>query len=251
MRNDRATDVISGVAPAGRTVSIGVDRYATGTYGNGTDPYSRMVTATAAGTYSVDVTADGGFRGGDMLNVWVTTAAGDSLFTGAPAESVRIQRGSSRVDGWISLGDPVELVLQNATGGIRGRARLVGLPDNPSWGRFTTANGATVVARAGDKVVGDLAPDATFAIPDITIVADPATDVVTLSCPGMPAQGAIVEARRADFSASISKVGVTNASGVRTYDVTAAVDLQVGDVLQGTCRLDSGDEIYVRAIVAP
>jgi hypothetical protein len=251
MRNDRATDVVSGAAPAGRTVNVGVDRYATGTYGDGAAPYERTVTATASGTYSVDVTADGGFRGGDALSAWVTTAAGDSLFTGAPAEHVRVQRGSSRVDGWLSPGDPVELVLRNATGGIRGRARLVGLPDNPSWGRFMTANGATVVARAGDKVVGDLAPDATFTIPDMTIVADSTTDVVTLTCPGMPGQGAIVIARRADFSASVTRVGVTNASGVRSYDVTASVDLEAGDVLEGTCRLDSGDEIHVRAVVAP
>jgi hypothetical protein len=251
LRNDRATDVISGAAPAGRMVSVGVDRLATGTYGTGAGPYVRTVQATTAGAYSVDVTADGGFRGGDRLDVMVTTAAGDTLMSGGTSEYVRIQRGSSRVDGLISLGDPVELILQNATGGIRGRVRLVGLPDNWSWGRFMTANGATVVARAGDKVVGDLAPDATFTIPDVTIVADPLTDVVTLSCPGMPGQGAIVEARRADFSASVTKVGVTNASGVRTYDVTASVDLEVGDALEGTCRLDSGDEILVRAVVAP
>jgi hypothetical protein len=49
----------------------------------------------------------------------------------------------------------------------------------------------------------------------------------------------------------VERQGVTNASGVRSWDVTTTMDLTVGDKLVATCRFDSGDEISRRGVVGP
>jgi hypothetical protein len=251
VKTDRSADVISGAAPAGKAVSVTVYRYTTGTYGTG-PTITKTPTATASGTFSVDVTVDGGFRGGDIVGVVYTNAStGDVFRVDTYAEYMRIDRGAPKVFAVLNPGS-TELELQTGAGAVRGRAYLspegVGGGSN---GAFRTGAGTLIYPRAGEKVVGDFAPDATMTIPLISIAAAAATDVVTLTCPGMAGQGAYIYVRKADYTDSAYRYGTTNASGVRTFDVTADIDLTAGDNLYGRCRFDSGDEIGRHGSVAP
>jgi hypothetical protein len=251
VRTDRNGDVVSGLAPAGKSISVTVNRYATGTYGPG-PTIAKTVTATASGTFSVDVTADGGFRGGDYVYVvYTNTTTGDEFRHSGQVEYMRVVRGSPTAEGHLNPG-VTELELRTSAGAVRGRAYLApGGSETYATGMFRTGAGTAVYPRAGDKVVGDFASDATLTVPAITVTADPGSDVVTLTCPGMTGQGAYISVRKADYSDSAYRSGTTNASGVRTWDVTADIDLAAGDVLYGKCRFDSGDEIVRHGRIAP
>jgi hypothetical protein len=80
-------------------------------------------------------------------------------------------------------------------------------------------------------------------VPGVTIAAVASTDVVTLTCPGMASQGAYISVRKNDYSDSTYRYGVTNGSGVATFDVTTDINLVNGDSIYGRCRFDSGDEV--------
>lgn len=243
VQTDRIGNVVSGAAPAGKSIKVVISRYTTGTYASGTC-ITRTLTATTSATYSVNVTTAGGFRGGDHVEVTYTNqSTGDAYAAQTRAEHMTIARGSSHVLGNLNHG-VTKLELRTSAGVLRGRAYLA---PQDSWGgvygSFATSAGSPVYPRTGDKVVGDFAIDAKMTIPGITITADAATDIVTLTCPGMAGQGARIWVRKRDWSGFADRVGVANASGVRAWDVSADIDLVRGDRLEGTCRYDTGDEI--------
>jgi hypothetical protein len=224
-------------------VTVTVYRLATGTYAAG-PTIIKNLSVSASGTWSVDVTADGGIRGGDLIYVGHTTAGNDSIQTSFYAEYVRVDRGASKVYGVIDAGPSIQVELRTSAGSPRGRAYLTATDySGDAYGYLRTSAGSTVYPRTGDKVVAAIAPDATFTVPGVTIAAVASTDVVTLTCPGMASQGAYISVRKNDYSDSTYRYGVTNGSGVATFDVTTDINLVNGDSIYGRCRFDSGDEV--------
>jgi hypothetical protein len=253
MKADRISDVVSGKAPAGKTIKISVTAYQPGHYVNATVT-DVFVAANVTGDWSFDFTSHGGIRGQDILDLSYKPnqdyfgATGDVWRISLQVENMRIGRGTTHAWGQMNPGEQATLTLRSAVDAVRGRAYVAPDDDDGNYGGyFRTGAGGTVYPRATDKVAATFATDATMTVPNVTVAGNATSDVVSGIC--MPNQGFAVFARKPDYSDSATGYGVTSGSGAYAFDVTSQMNLVAGDYISVRCKFDTGDEVGREGVV--
>lgn len=240
LRIDRADDIVSGKGPASTDLSISL-------HGIG----NPITTTTAPdGTYSVDTTSTVDIVGSSVVTVWFTTPNGDYVERAMQTPYLAVYRGRATVFMQGRPGSTVDVQLYD------GPTKLANVDctldqTGTCWLQFTDGDGHPVKVRVGDRIVStDIAADADFIIPAITVSANAGTDVVAGTCDPAGSSLYYVTAWRPVGSAEITRTGMTNGSGKYSVDLTARYDLRAGDKVLQQCATDAGDWIE-RQITVP
>jgi hypothetical protein len=245
LRINRATDVVRGSAPAGKSVHVNVIHWSsfTSSVQKGTN-----VTASSTGSYSRDLTTLVNIAGGDSLDVSYTSSAGDfwGINEVAPRLGVWINRAQMGAE--LLSGSGGSVSLRTSGGTLRATGYVSWLNGEDllwDFGIFAK-NGTPVTARIGDKVSSSIQSNMSLTIPRLTVVVAASTDVVSGSCPA----GKSLRWTLSNGS-SLVYVGAGSCSAGGTYsvDLTAHADVVAGQRIEVVVRLSTGDYVYRRAIV--
>jgi len=195
----------------------------------------------ANGAYSVDFTSTFDVDGGDQAAATYTSGS-DEFHVGFTFPYMVATRNDAYVQGTLNPGQEATITLRSGSGNFRGSMTVENGLYLTFEGFFRNSAGSIVRARAGDRVVGTFAGDATLTIPDITASGVPSTDAVTGHC--LPNKPFKLFATHANYSDSAYREGTTDASGNFTRDLTADMNLVAGDILELTCRYATGDQVH-------
>jgi hypothetical protein len=233
----RASDFVRGRAPANSTFTVTlvhIEGY--------TDEVSfpRTITAGPNGAWSTDFTSDVNMRGADTVRL-VHELDGDRTTILSVVPFMAVFRANNRVEGWLVPGQAATIFLVDPDGHLRGRAFVSG---SVALGRFEgflhTPGGSGAFPRVGDRITGDFSRDATFKIPNVVIVGDAATNIVSGFC--MPDRPFQVRARGAGGGSALV-TGISGPDASFAADVGPQLDLQPGDRVEVLCKFVSGDQV--------
>ena len=135
---DRATDVMSGKAPAGASLSLTVTALTGFTSGPG---IGIPVTATGSGTWSKDTTSSVNVKGGDFASLSYTSASGDVVYVSEYVPQVIVRLGSSEMSGNILTGSVINATLRTSGGTLRAKASIGGGYGYGLAGRWMSTSG--------------------------------------------------------------------------------------------------------------
>lgn len=233
---DRATDVLKGTAPAGKKVTIQVNRDP-----SFFDPTSTTFTRTTSstGTWSVDTTSKFNLRGGD--SAFITYSNGtDSAARFGLVPNLLVRIGSAHT--WANL-NPAQggnVTLKNSAGTVRAKAGFAGAWwswDSTMEAWFTSAAGSSVAVRVGDKVSAPFQPSMAFTVPNLTISANAATNTISGSCPA----GKRLRIYVSGHGTSDMDGVACSSGGTYNHVMTLGYDVQAGDKVRVQARLSQGD----------
>jgi hypothetical protein len=241
---DRVADVVSGRAPAGREVTI----QATTCFVACLTPLTRTTTANAHGRYRRGLPLD--MNGSDLASAIYSTAAGDQFqaFASAPWFEVTTP---GRAAVWCTPPRAHEVTLRRPDGSGRASASpLRGVCDDrlPQTRRLTRPNGRAVTVRAGNILKSDVASDARFAWPvmSVEVLPDGASGECFKDAPFMviavrPVGGSLV-------GVGSLGAGETLPDGTFVTSVGSPPVLQVGDRIRLICESPRGDRAILERV---
>ncbi len=235
---DRVTNVVSGYGPPNDTVSLYV--YTSDTSAN------QDVSTDPSGQYSFDFTSQLDIKGQDYAEADWYSPSGDDIYSYANAQYVQVWEGRAPdQDAAYVQAQPGEAVsVHLLDGSLVEKASFSGTGNRYGSleGDFIDASGNVVRALAGDTIdATDVASDATWVLPAISVSGVASTDRVSGTC---------VANSRYDFEAYSSFAnryasysGVTDSSGNFSRKITSQMDLQSGDHIDVYCTLPTGDQV--------
>lgn len=241
VRINRATDVVSGVGPAGKVVTLYVTHWTSFT---SSTLVTRNKTISADGTFSKDYTTLANLIGGDLVSLYYTSTAGDqfSIVEVTPLVEVWIGRPNFGVQ--LLTGTGGKVTLRNSAGTFRGAgyAMYPGF-DVPTWDYelFQTKAGTPITARIGDKVSSSIPSNMAFTIPNLTLSANATTNVISGSCPANRKLRWTVYVGSGSSSTAYVGAGVCSAAGTYSVDLTPNINVAVGQPVEIVARLGTGD----------
>lgn len=245
VRIDRATDVVRGQAPAGKTVRLRVRHYSGF---NSFGYWNTTKTASSAGTYSKDLTSLVNIRGGDTVSATYISSAGDRISVQEVAPRIQVWIGRSRFGAELLTGTGGKVTLRNAAGTYRATGVVSYIPLYEEgvldYSQFLN-DGDPRTVRAGDKVSSTIQSDMSFTVPTITVAADAASDGVTGTCPA----GKQLRLRVAhEGSQQFEATGTCTGAGTFAFDTTGFYDIVAGDRAEIAFRFVKGDLVARRVI---
>jgi hypothetical protein len=197
--------------------------------------------------FPVAVTERGTFRrdldpmditGSDRAEVTLERGSGDRFIVTAFAPVMEVRHdGPAMVRVLADRLGPVTLTLRSDSGQLRATATR----ESRHPGAFLTIrfrnNGTPVTIHGGDRIVGDLADDATMRVPPLAVALDAAADTVTATC--FPGQPFMIFAASGDFA-----FGTAGPDG----SIAEQVDQDSGDTVTIDCQDRRGDRIRLRGV---
>ena len=236
---DRVADTITGKGPALTDLTMAFDGV----------PTTLTTTTLGDGTFDYDAHGKVDIIGAGRVTVSFKAGQGDIVQRSLQAPYLAAYRGSADIYMLGRPGSVVEVQLFNGSTNLADVDCTVG-PTGGCWLTFTDADGHPVRAQTGMRVVStDIASDADFVIPNVTVTGTPSSDVISGTCLTGNPGAYYVTAWRAAGSGSVSRSGTTNAQGKFSTDVTARFDLRSGDKILEECGLATGDWIERRITV--
>lgn len=244
---DRVNDFFYGSAPAGTDVYFYYDRSGC------CSDFSEDGQATAdADGYWQFVPEDGDALDGYWIELWWTSAKGDTAgaYSNAPSVSVTVDR--SAVFGAAQAHQTVRLVLRDGTTGAR-KAVATAVADE--WGDYSTVfrngAGASVPVAIGDRVVGlSLASDLHWHVFDIAATADVAANFVSGMCGNRAAPDVDIYRRGEIVGSSFHIYAEVDEQGNFLVDFNGQgsigfnpANIKHADRVEVTCPLKTGDFI--------
>lgn len=241
---DRVADVVRGRAPAGRRVTI----QATRCFVVCATPLTRTTTANADGRYRRGIPLD--MNGSDLASATYSTAAGDEFRAFATAPWFEVTT-PGRAAVWCTPPRAHEVTLRRPDGSRRASAwPLRGVCDDrlPRTRRLIRPNGSAVTVRTGDILKSDVASDARFAWPEMSVEALPggAAGECFRNAPFMvvvvrPVGGSLV-------GVGSLGAGDTLADGTFVTNVGSPPVLQEGDRIRLICESRRGDRAILEQV---
>lgn len=243
---DRVANTISGLGPASSTVSASaLHCLVLGNQCSGSKNKSAPTDGT--GHYSAGFAAFDP-RGGDYWSVYWTSPDADTITTIGYFPYIEVWRNQARLNGIGRAGALVTATVKTAANVLRGTARAV-VPA-PAWFFDTTFRNSSVDpvnVHSTDKVSADIASDAHFTMPAVTVAGDAATNVVSGTCPAnRPLQLNAYDPAYARPDPSTTAFGMANGAGSYSINVTTnepTFNLTSGDRLEVICDLATGDAV--------
>lgn len=239
---NRVTDVVSGHAPAGKSVTFSGCHYA-----QWLDCMSITggVTATGSGTYSKDFTPTVDLRGTDFVYADYFGPAGDRFEVERYVQTMQVDVGTKYLLGYTNPGTHVTVQLKTASGTLKGTASDVADAASGYWSaNLRNSGGTAVMARAGQTVRGTWAGDGALTIPTTSVTGNAATDHISGRClVGSPVK---VRAYHPDFSDTAFAAGTANGTGNFNVDMSSVafpIDLRHGDLIEAWCLTPHGDAV--------
>ncbi len=231
---DRASNVVSGDAPAGAALHIDVRMGP-----NNFLPQGHAVadsTADQHGSYSVDFSSQLDIGAG-MVGLLEVTVGLDTVRTYGYALWVVTQRGQSNLYGFAKALTHIEVLAPD--GHLRAEA------DTDSLGGqylvlLADSHGQPVYLRPGDRIVVPGTPDADLLIPAGRLNGDPPTDTAFGRC--MPDA-------RFDLWIGNEFKGTTDHSGNFRMDLTGKAHVSLGKLESLFCHYPSGDVYQINGEV--
>lgn len=241
---NRVTNVVSGKGPAGQ--SVDVSACVANSFDGCTDVGPFNVPVNSNGDWSYDFSPTN-LRGGDDVDVEWSDAAGDSVRRQLTVPFVAVVFGGNTFFGTAARGSVVGMSLRDGNGNLKAKtqssaAALFG-SEIIYFGEWRKQSYAVNV-RAGDRIAGTFASDATITVPRVETIPNAGTDRIRGHC----FNNAFFEvsARHADGSDSSYYDGTTGANGTFNIDITtnnAAYDLLSDDEILLQCQNSHGDSI--------
>jgi hypothetical protein len=236
MRVNRATDVVSGHWIPNTFVNVCVGHY---TSLNVSTPGCLGTTSNVStGDFAIDFTSTFNVKGLDYYSASYSNGT-DNFQVSGNVPFIKVARGNSFVEGTLNPLQVATLTLKDATDTVIATANVQAGPTGQFGGYFVRSGGRQAFPRAGDKVVGSFASDATVVMPDIYITGVAGTDVVSGEC--APNRSIHVIAEKQDYSNSAGWYGFADGSGLFSHDFTGSINLAVGDRVRVECRTSTGD----------
>ena len=174
-----ATDVISGIGPAGASLNV----YVSASSGSA----QRYPTTDASGNYTADFSGYYDIKAGDQVEVsyWNnSTRSGVYLFYNTPL--VRVNATANTVDGYATPNHTVSLALKRV-GSTIATASVKSNADGYFSAFFIDTTGAVVDIQAGDVIDVTASPTNSITVPALTASLNAATNVVSGSGPASSA----------------------------------------------------------------
>jgi hypothetical protein len=244
---NRISDVIKGTAPAGTGVRL---EYLYPAYpGWEILIDAKKLPVHANGQWSFDITRYNSIDGGDAAGVIWKSELEDRVFMFADAPYVVVTIGESDIAGLANHYATAHFQLKDGATSQEKGSSTVSLGLNQGIdGKFRDGNGDPVAVSAGDEVVSDVAPDASFIVPDIQVTTDAATDTVSGKCydAGRFTQGVHISVYRQGVRRGLSYTGANpdgtfedHVANRHTWPNPAV--LKSGDRVLVQCFLVNGD----------
>jgi hypothetical protein len=238
-RIDRVTDEIAGKGPESTTLHLSLP-------GGGDD-----VTTAADGSFSYDASGIVDLIGSQWVAVSYDTASGDIVYRELQVPFVTVWRGRADIYMKGRPGSMVSVALGDGpTSHSRSRVECRVGPTGGCWLQFTDDDGHMVRARTNDHVESDVATDADFLIPAVSVKGVTSTDVISGTCLAGESSPFWFEAYRPAGKGYVSRGGMTTSAGTFSRDVTSKLDLRSGDKIYAECQLPAGDWV-ARFITVP
>jgi hypothetical protein len=241
-RVNRVTDVIKGTGPVGAHLGIDCGGGPFGAF----EPcqWHKNVTVNSAGNWSVQIPFD--VYGGWTMHASWFNSYGDLVSRNVTVPYFQVFIGQARFSGIARPGISAMVDLQDASMVDKGSASA---DSDPITGWFTgqlrdDANHVVPVA-VGDRVSSDIAPDASFVVPEIDARATAADDHVWGQCELTPAYnlGVFVELYRNGHLRGAAWEGFTDGTFDFDFQHTFPdpVNVMAGDKLFVKCIQGEGD----------
>ena len=225
---NRVTDVIDGVGPADASLHVFVGHYEGFAYQGRTD---RVVGTDSGGLYSVAMGAFVDILGDDFVGAtW--TDAGDSVTRSYWAPAVQVYRNDSGVRVWARPGTDVSVSLSGSDSATFSSRTAI---DGFAGGSFTDGHGDGVYVHAGDSITSNIASDATFTVPALSISAAVSTDVVSGTC-ALPHAPWLFYVSRPSGNTTFHYYGTGDGTGHFHRDMTADLDVKSDDKFGSVLR---------------
>lgn len=243
---DRATDVVSGLAPDVAELVIEVDTYNRG-FGRPT-LHTINTQADRSATWSADFGAHNvDIQGWDDVFVSFenTGSGGDMYYRHIQAQAVDVSIGLP----WTHVaGNPGDQVDVNLANGADPRGNFSG--DLDFYGsladQFVGDDAQLVRPHVGDTVSSTAYPDISFAIPNVTASVNAKSDKLTGSCGTAAQTGYLVVVHHRDYTKVAERTGTTTGSGAFTAKFktgTPTWKFRSGDEVTIVCKLSEGDTV--------
>ncbi len=247
---DRVADRIVGRGPPDATLDLQV-------YSPfGTGKIAIRSATHALGAFSVGLTGRYDILGGDIAQATWTDRDGDRVDAFVLVPFLVIGRGRAFVRGANWPGRTATINLFGRTLVLKATARANADYWGPFADYFRNQEGDNVNVAAGDFVdAPEIASDAHFVVPDVTVRAIAATDMVAGACPARLRFQ--IDVVRPGANVYGSFVGRATGTGAVRWDVRTTpdvdgrrIDLRTGDEVTLMCVLGTGDMV-TRTVAVP
>jgi hypothetical protein len=238
---DRDADTVTGRAPAGTHLHVGVTRCSS------PECVARDKNVIVGASARFDVRFAFDTIGGDVAYARFARGPGDFFTRSAwfPYLDVNVVQGG--IAGGTSADRSVSATIWTSGGVLRGRASAVSEPGGKYAGTFVDAAGSPVYPRAGDRVESDVASGAHFTIPSMSVSAVASTDVISAHC--RPDHEYFIDLRATNDHSRWTLAGRLDAAGDLTTDVTGDFDVRHGTHAMFACLTPDRDRIITEMIV--
>ena len=213
---------------------------------------SGQATADGDGQWQF-VPEEGGSIDGYYIELWWTSAKGDTVDAYANAPSVSVTIGRSTVFGGAQAHEAVRLVLRDGTTGAR---KAVAIAVTDEWGdygaTFRNAAGDEVPVAIGDRVVGlSLASDLHWHVLNIVATADVVANTVSGTCGNQAGPEVDIYHRGHEVGSSVAMYADVDDQGNFTVDFNGRhgsigfdpANIKRGDRVEVICPVTTGDFI--------
>ncbi len=249
---DRASDVVSGRAPAGTHVTVSIAEIAPSAPLSASPtagPNDLTVVANAKGEYRADFAGAVNIVGGDPVMVAAAFGA-DGVAITAITPYLLVTAGSNILYGSAGSDLPVDFALRTAGGTLRAQAHTQSLLLGIFIARLVDPSGSAVYPRRGDWLTASFASDAFLKIPDWKLAGDKKTEMVTGRCMPRSAYAVQIYGRGSDgYTTSAGKGGTTAADGSFRWNLLGLWNVKAGDSLILSCMYRTGDQFAVSSDV--
>jgi hypothetical protein len=244
---DRVTNIVKGLGPPGESVDLTACVATAFDSCSSVGPYTVPVDSSGHWTYDF---SPNNLRGQDEVDIDWSDGVGDSVTRELLTPFVSVIFGGNSFIGTAGRGSLVGMSLRDRHGTLKAKTQ-VSASAFAFFGSQVLFFGEwrkqayPVNIRAGDRIVGTYASDATMTVPDVVTTPHAGTDRISGHC--FNNAYFAVEAIHNDSSGdSASYDGTTGANGFFNIDITTnapAYDLKSDDLIFLECENNRGDVI--------
>jgi hypothetical protein len=242
-RVDRGTNVVSGKAPAGSSVTIEAFDFRWDLWG---ESYDEVVDVVATGgnfTYDFDNSGIDIKGGANVVVFW--SNAGDTVHVGRfqIAPFLSLQLGLAQLAGAARPNGLLSITLKNSSGNVLARGNGVGAyGDTTFYGEFADADGEAYKLRGGEKLNAPaLGAASSWTVPNIAAQTDVAADKIKGKC--FPNQRFLVLSNNPNGFEFGLTFGTAAGNGAWEVDLTDQVNIKRGYRVAVLCYSAGGDEV--------
>jgi hypothetical protein len=239
---DRVSEVVSGKAPAGSTVSLEVSTAGASMVGLPEYDFVQDVVASGSGTYSHDFSGDGiDLIGGTLATAtWRSAGGAINVWRQTYVPGLAVVIGEAQFSGVFKPNAHLGIVVShNSSEVATGDAVADPFYGGQISGQFVDADTEPYAIQPGDEIdAPGLGSDGTFTVPDIAGSATLATDQVSGTCFGGGLYGVYVIGPQYEFGFDF---GMAAPNGSFTADLSSQLNIKKGFSVEIACYRTNGD----------